>query len=401
MPPHLRDEGARVAHYGPESALFELAEPVRGDGDTVNSTPIYGACQGIVPLRCLVEYMTDTEIRLDPSSSDPFADWEAIARYLAGESSTQETVLIEALLAERPADRDFLAVLDRAMSEIAEEMASSVKVEDALALVKARRDSAAIQRWRVPFPAMAAAAVAVVGLAGWLVLGRNPAQPLAPLTQRMLATGVGVRDSLDLPDGTRVVLGPLSSVTVAAGYGGTAREVSIRGNAWFDVVHDADRPFTVHAGSATIVDVGTRFAVRSDASAGVAVSVMEGSVSLRAVNTPARQGVILQAGDNGLLKTGGEVVARRGTVVDDDVAWLSGRLVLREATINEVKAAMRSWYGLELRVADPSLANRHITATFKGESADRVLDVLGLVLGAEIERRGDTAIVHPAKGSVR
>lgn len=345
--------------------------------------------------------MTDTEIHLDPSSSGPFADWEALARYMAGESSPQETVLIEALLAKRPADRDFLAAVDRAMSEIAEEMASSVKVEDALALVKGRRASAAIRRWRVPFPAMAAAAVAVVGLAGWLVLGRNPAQPLAPLTQRMLATGVGVRDSLDLPDGTRVVLGPLSSVTVAAGYGGTAREVSIRGDAWFDVVHDADRPFTVHAGSATIVDVGTRFAVRSDASAGVAVSVMEGSVSLRAVNTPARQGVVLQAGDNGLLKTGGEVVARRGTVVDDDVAWLSGRLVLREATINEVKAAMRSWYGLELRVADPSLANRHITATFKGESADRVLDVLGLVLGAEIERRGDTAIVHPAKGSVR
>ena len=363
--------------------------------------------------------MTDTEIRLDPSSSSPFSDWEALARYMAGESSLQETVLIEALLAERPADRDFLTAVDQAMSEIAEEMASSVKVEDALALVKARRDSAVIpkltlgggkrqipattggMRWSAPFPAMAAAAVAVVGLAGWLALGRSPAQPLAPLTQRMLATGVGVRDSLDLPDGTRVVLGPLSSVTVAAGYGGTAREVSIRGNAWFDVVHDADRPFTVHAGSATIVDVGTRFAVRSDASAGVAVSVLEGAVSLRAVNTPARQGVILQAGDNGLLKTGGEVVARRGTVVDDDVAWLSGRLVLREATINEVKAAMRSWYGLELRVADPSLANRHITATFEGESADRVLDVLGLVLGAEIERRGDTAIVHSAKGSVR
>lgn len=363
--------------------------------------------------------MTDSETPRDYSNPDPSTDWEAFARYLAGESRPEETSRVRAILAERTGDREFLSALDQAMSDINGKLGSGLDVEGALTRVKARRSSPESRElrlpgkrstrtapfrdsgWRVPFPAMAAVAVAAVGLTGWLAMGRNPADSVVLPAQRMLATGVGVRDSLLLADGSRVVLGPLSSVTVAAGYGATSREVSIRGKAWFDVIHDESNPFTVQAGTATIVDVGTRFAVSSDASAGVSVSVLEGAVSLRQVNTPASQGVVLQAGDNGLLSTGGEVVARRGTVVDDDIAWLSGRLVLREATINEVRAAMRSWYGLDLRVSDPALASRHITATFKGESADRALDVLGLVLGAEIERRGDTAIVNPAKGRVR
>jgi transmembrane sensor len=224
-------------------------------------------------------------------------------------------------------------------------------------------------------------------------------QPVTP--HRMLATGVGVRDSMQLSDGSRVILGPLSSVTLAAGYGETSREVEVKGEAWFDVVHDNAKPFTVRAGRATIVDIGTRFAVRSDTPEGVSVSVTQGSVSMRAVNTPAQSGVILQAGDNGLLKSGGEVVARRGVVNDDDVAWLSGRLVFREAALDEVKASMRRWYGLEVEFADPSLAGRHITASFNGESPERVLDVLRLVLGADIERHGDTVVVRAAKGSVR
>jgi transmembrane sensor len=216
----------------------------------------------------------------------------------------------------------------------------------------------------------------------------------------MLATGVGIRDSLTLKDGTRVILGPLSSVKIAAGYGASTREVEIRGDAWFDVTHDEKKPFTVRAGDATIVDVGTRFAVRSDAGSGIAVSVTEGSVSLHGANVSAAQAVILQAGDNGLLGKDGHIVTSRGTVNEDDVAWMSGKLVFREAPVTEVISSVRRWYGIELQVSDSALVNRHITATFRGEAPEKMLEVLGLVLGADIERHGDTAVVHAQKGRV-
>jgi len=363
--------------------------------------------------------MTDSDNRFEPSNSDPSQDWEALARHLSGESSPGEAARIEALLIERPHDRELLAALDRAMSVMAADVPGDLDIEGALGRVKARFDSAAPPsltvhsnargpaappvrtRWRVAFLGVAAAAVLAIGVTSWFTLRQQPVQQAVEPAPRFLATGVGVRDSLQLPDGSRVVLGPLSSVTIARGYGDQAREVEIRGDAWFDVVHDESKPFTVRAGDATIVDVGTKFAVRSDAPDGVSVSVAEGAVSLRAVNTPVQQGVVLQAGDLGLVKSDGQVVTRRGGANPDDVAWLRGSLVFREAPVEEVKASMRRWYGLEVRFADSSLASRHITATFNGESPERVLDVLKLVLGADIERRGDTAIVRPAGRSVR
>ena len=62
--------------------------------------------------------------------------------------------------------------------------------------------------------------------------------------------------------------------------------------------------------------------------------------------------------------------------------------------LSEVAASLNRWYGIDLQVPDGSLATRHLTATFSGESPERVLDVIRLVLGADIERHGDTAIVR-------
>jgi transmembrane sensor len=246
-------------------------------------------------------------------------------------------------------------------------------------------------------PALAAAALLAVGVASWMSYRNRAPEPVVASVHGMFGTGVGARDSMTLSDGSKVIIGPLSSVTIPLEYGKTTRSVEIKGDVWFDVVHDSSRPFTVHAGDAAIVDVGTKFAVRSDDPEGVAVSVSEGSVSLRQVNTPVQQGVVLRAGDKGLLQHGGQITACRGSVTDDDVAWLKGRLVFREAPISELVTSMRKWYGIELKVPDRTLASRHITASFAGETPERVLEVIRLALGAEIERRGDTAIVRSAK----
>jgi transmembrane sensor len=362
--------------------------------------------------------MTDGTSNFGSSSSPQSPDWEALARHLTGESLPDESERIEAVLVAQPEERAALAKLGTAINDLRSDTFAGLDVDAALARVKARpefnesgvipiglgrRNSTVSRpRWLIPMPALAAAALLAVGVASWMSYRNRPreAAVTAP-SDRMLATGVGVRDSLTLSDGTRIVLGPLSSVKIAAAYGTASREVEVRGDAWFDVVHDGSKPFTVHAASATIVDVGTKFSVRSDDPEGVSVSVSEGSVSLRQVNSPVEKGVILKAGDNGLLKSGGDVVARRGSASEDDVAWMRGRLVFREAPLGEVANSMRKWYGIELKVSDPSLANRHLTATFAGESSERVLDVIRLALGAEIERHGDTAIVRSAKGSVR
>ena len=353
--------------------------------------------------------MSDGKPHTGSDSVSQPADWEALARYLAGESSRDEVAQLEARLNAQPADKALMDSLAQVTQRMAAGTPEDLDVDAALLKVKARRSAVDARplklnrsvvrprfAWRLPLSAIAAVAVFAISVAGFLSLRDRPTQPTVPAASRMMATGVGMIDSLQLPDGTRVVLGPRSSITIAADYGMQRRDVEVSGDAYFDVVHDVSRPFTIHASGATIEDLGTRFTVRTDAADGVAVSVSQGSVSLQGVNTNGH-GIVLHPGDRGSVLPNGQAVTRRGT--SEDMAWMRGRLVFREAPLTEVIASLKRWYGLELKVTDESLASRHLTATFSGEPPERVLEVIRLVLGADIERRGDTVLVRPAKGS--
>lgn len=353
----------------------------------------------------LFRYMTDG---MNPP------DWEALARYVVGESPPDEVQQLETRLAAHPADKALLDALAQVSQRMAADVPTDLDVESALRRVKARSnettgrplefrrplvDARREVRWRVPLPAIAAAALFAIGLAGYFTMRTRKIELPPPLSARMIATGVGALDSLRLPDGTRIVLGPLSSVRIAKGYGTTSREVEVSGDAYFEVVHDSSRPFVAHALHATVQDLGTKFAVRTDAAKGVAVSVSEGSVSLQGTNQNrggvgggTSRAIVLKPGERGVVLPDGQTVKERAA--PDDMAWLRRQLVFREAPLPEVAASLHRWYGIELRVPDTSLATRHLTATFSGEPPERVLEVLRLVLGADIERRGDTAIVR-------
>lgn len=334
-------------------------------------------------------------------------DWDALARYVAGESSAQETREIEARLSATPADRELLDALATLTRRMADDVPSDIDVEAALKAVKARRDEPVVYsieaarnrspkpRW-LPLPtAIAAAAVLAVGVAGYLALrgpDKTSIQQAASPSAQMVATGVGAVDSLRLPDGTLAVIGPMSSIRLASGFGAGRRDVQVHGDVYLDVVHDSSKPFTANADGVVIQDIGTKFAIHSDSLQGVVVSVAEGSVSLQGVNAGRNDGIILKQGERGIVMPGRRPSVGRAD--SDDMAWMKRQLVFRETPLTDVAVTLRRWYGIELSMRDPSLANRHLTATFSGESAERVLDVMRLVLGADIERRGDTAIVR-------
>ena len=114
----------------------------------------------------------------------------------------------------------------------------------------------------------------------------------------VVATPVGVRDSVRLLDGTIVVLAPASRLTLAADYGEGERNVSLDGAALFAVVHDSAHPFAVHAGNAVVRDVGTAFTVRADDDAGVVrIGVTEGAVSVDGPPVVTGDPLVLRKGD--------------------------------------------------------------------------------------------------------
>ncbi|WP_411278958.1 FecR family protein [Gemmatimonas sp.] len=351
------------------------------------------------------------EIRLSAASASD-ADWDALARFMAGESDAVESAVVAQWLATHPEDAALAALVKARAERAVTRSEISVDTEQALAAVRSRlaetpsmppsmtplmavhRGGAATEtaaprsarRWRGPLFAAAAALTAMVGIAQWR--GGNRA------TERVYSTPVGQRDSVTLSDGSTVVLAPGSRLTVASGFSRGNRDVTLEGAAFFDVKHDGAHPFVVHSRGAEIRDIGTAFSVKTDAKGRVLVAVTHGIVALRDTSTGSAAPVELRAGDRGVLQAGTVAVAR-GTVTDEDMAWTRGQLAYRDAPLAEVQADLRRWYGIELLVADAALAQRTLTASFRGDSAAQVVQVIALALGAEVVQRGDTILLQP------
>jgi transmembrane sensor len=340
-------------------------------------------------------------------------DWEALSRYLAGESDRAERSRIEAELAANPERSALVSALDAALPAPATGSVSPREMESALQSVLARREETTPltdvrtfrPRWRIA--GMRAAAAIVILIGGALVWrltssqrtsgGKRVAHGVArPLE---LATGVGVIDSLVLPDSSLVILGPRSSLTVAANYGVSSRELTLRGQGYFDVRHDPSRPFVVHTAIADLLDVGTRFSVNSDPADSLRVVVLGGAVAIRpAGQTEPRD--TLSAQDRGAISLAGVlVVERQAATGGEDMAWMTQRIVLRDAPVARVAAELARWKGLELRVTDSAMRTRRLTATFATESRQEIARVLAAALGGTARLTGDTLWVVPASAA--
>jgi transmembrane sensor len=246
---------------------------------------------------------------------------------------------------------------------------------DAVAsLARARRRTKRSQsHW--PFTAIAAAIVAAIGLG--VAISIRPHVRAAP---RVFVTSRGQRAAFRLDDGTQVVLAPASHLTV------DGRSVTLDGEAFFTVVHDATSPFVVHAGRTTATDIGTRFDVRAyPEDSSVRVAVEEGRVAL------SGNRIALAQGEVATIPRSGTPVIERG--VENVSAWTTGRLELHDTPAREAVRALARWYDVDLQLGDSTLAAVPLTASFRDEPVDEVLHIVAVTLGARVHWSGRTVIL--------
>jgi len=358
--------------------------------------------------------MSRAPLPTPPADGPP--DWEALGRFLSGDCEPAEAEAIAAWLAAHPEDAHLLHALGETTASLA---SAPIDTEAALASVLARRGASTIDRdvpsldaarrraatappRPVPVPSAprawrqaaigVAATLAIVFASSRLWQSREPMAPDNAVAFAPLVTAPGAIDSLRLPDGTEVILGPGSTLTPSSSYGVTAREVTLEGEAYFVVTRDDARPFTVLADHARIVDLGTAFTVRSDGERGVAVAVTSGRVRLGAANSDVGA-VELAAGEAATLSNADSTVRRDSLDAERALAFTQGRLVLRDTPVESLVELLRRWYGLSLTI-DPALRGRRVTAAFVSESREVVLETLALSLGARTEVRGDSVTLR-------
>ena len=353
----------------------------------------------------------------EPGRPSDEMDWDAIGRFMAGESSNEEIETVSRWLAEHPEEAAALASLNELTQPAHARTSPAVDIDAAWARAEARLDAerapaavehagsarrSAARGYAVPArrsawssPALRAAA-AIALLAGGALIwqsrgGGGASDSVAPA--RTFATAPAERDSVVLEDGTGVLLGPGSSLRTEAGYGDRQRIVHLEGEALFDVRHDDARPFEVHTPGLLIHDLGTTFTVRTTNGANgvTSIAVTVGAVRVARTAAGADSGVILRKGDRVAVGSG-PIVVQRNAVLDDELAFTRGRLVFRDTPLPAVASTLRRWYGVRVEIADSTLDRRTLTASFEGETLADVLKVMGLALDAPI-RQVDSVVV--------
>lgn len=225
-----------------------------------------------------------------------------------------------------------------------------------------------------PRRALAASALAACVL---LLVGRAPPADYS--------STAGEHRQVRLSDGSHIELGSDSAIRVAFEPG--ARAVTLlKGQAFFEVSHDAARPFTVQAEDVKVTVTGTAFDVDLSRSA-VSVAVQSGSVQVR-----DRRGELavpaLGAGDS--LRVGlNQGPAQRSRVQLEQVAaWRQWQLLVNDRPLAEVIEQLRAYYPGVLLLQDRALGQRRITASLNLRSPGSALQLAIAPLGGQLTQWG-------------
>lgn len=252
---------------------------------------------------------------------------------------------------------------------------------------------------------LAALAIVVLPLGIVLETQRASRAAIQSMSVNTYSSERDLATEITLADGTTVVLGP--KTTIETTMTSSSRKVVLtKGAALFDVEHDPARPFAVNADDLTAIAIGTRFDVRNNG--GVArVAVSEGRVRVSYPFRIGEQGASIL--EREFLSAGEEIAATKNEGLRDvrEIApekvglWTESALVYHGATLSELIADANRYYDGSITFAGDGsqIAAVTVTASFKGDEIDKMLDLVALSFPLEIDRSAPGDVIVRAKTS--
>jgi transmembrane sensor len=234
--------------------------------------------------------------------------------------------------------------------------------------------------------AAAAIGVAIVCAGGaYELLGTSPAQTYA--------TGIGGHRVVQLADGSQIELNTDTSVKIAAS-AGERRIWLAKGEAFFQVKHDAARPFIVMVGEHRVTDLGTKFLVNKQTD-GVAVAVVEGRARLETDTLGAKiRSAELAPGDVGLATANSLSVSHKPAAsLQRELSWRLGVLIFHDTALADAATQFNRYNQEKLVVADSAAARMTVDGTFPANRIGAFARVARDVLGLHVEERGNEIVI--------
>ena len=252
-------------------------------------------------------------------------------------------------------------------------------------LGKLRHLNSIYQKW-----AIAASVALILAIGGMLYLSTSPRE-----LELDVATNVsGKVKRLTLADGTTVAMNVGSKLIYPKAFTASRREVFLVGEAYFEVAHNARKPFTVRAGDLGINVLGTKFNVKAYPNDKyITTTLLEGKVVVENTITKANQpltpnqaAVYNQASGVSSTETRAEAA--------NSISWLQGTIKMDEMSLEDICLQLERVYNVRITIVTESLKHKRFNGEFHyNENLEDFLQVLQITTAFKYQISKGTVII--------
>lgn len=221
-----------------------------------------------------------------------------------------------------------------------------------------------------------AAAVLLIATVAFLLI-----RPQELVVQRVAAND-GQRE-VTLSDGTVVWLNKGASLEYPETFSASRREVTLKGEAFFDVMHNPDAPFVVVADGTKTEVLGTTFTIKEDEGELLKLVLATGKVRF----TKGDEEAILLPGQMIEVDEKG-AIAKKDNADKNFMSWKTRKLTFDNAPMQTVITDISKLYGVTLEIENENFLTCPLTTTFQDEPLKDVLETIELLFNIEIQQNG-------------
>lgn len=196
-----------------------------------------------------------------------------------------------------------------------------------------------------------------------------------PVEYEEHVTPPGVKSNLTLQDGSKVILNSGSSLRYIKNFEPHQRIVELRGEAFFEVAEDKDRPFTVKTGPVATTALGTSFNIKAYENESLDISLVTGLVAVNQDWIQSQQ-VNLKKGEGLQIDLKEDRMKRVLFDKDKVLAWTNKSIVFDRMPIAEIKRTLENWYGVTIRFSNQPKSDLKVSGRFQDQTLRNVLEGL-------------------------
>ncbi|SDF55708.1 FecR family protein [Mucilaginibacter pineti] len=214
------------------------------------------------------------------------------------------------------------------------------------------------------------------------------------VAMREMVNPYGRRSKIILPDSSEVFLGAGSKLTVPEVFTGNLREISLQGEAFFQVTKNPKKPFIIHTGTVQTKVLGTSFKIEAFKGQPLVVAVVTGKVRVDNYTGKSHSSLAVLTPGQKVTYNHGQAFAGKA-VIDDVRSWKDGRQVFNDQTLKNITDVLERWYNVHVQYQNSKKSGERISVILQADRPfNNIMNVLSATGHFKYAVKGNTVIIN-------